>query len=223
MAAHVGGVARNVEEGSAGRLRLGLTGSTAFRLVPILLRRYRASYPDVTIELLELPTVDQLALVADGDLDAGLVRAPVLRDDLERAIVWEEPLVAVLPDNHPLAAANALAASDLAGEDFVLFPRERGPGLYELVAGWCEGAGFAPRVVQEAIQMQTIVGLVAAGFGISIVPASVQDFRLHGVVYRELRKPAPRSQIALVWNHALTSATRDRFIELATARSASEE
>jgi DNA-binding transcriptional LysR family regulator len=215
MAEGVADLAGAVATGRAGRLRLGLTGSTAFRLVPILLRHYRSAYPDVTIELVELPTVDQLDEINSGNLEAGLVRAPLLRDDLQSAPVWNEPFVAVLPANHALIERDTIAAGDLATEPFVMFPRERGPGLYDLIASMCEDAGFSPRVVQQAIQMQTIVGLVAAGFGVSVVPASVQDFRLHGIVYRPLKEPAPISTIALVWNDGVPSSTRDRFIELA--------
>jgi DNA-binding transcriptional LysR family regulator len=221
MSERVAGIARAVQDGRAGRLRLGLTGSTAFRLVPTLLRHYRSEYPDVVIQLSELPTADQVEQLADGRLDAGLTRAPILGGDLASVIVWSEALLVVLPADHALAGSAAIAVSELAAEPFVLFPRERGPGLYELVSGLCAEAGFAPKVVQEAVQMQTLVGLVAAGFGVSIVPASVRDFRLHGVVYRELQRPAPQSRIALVWNPALTSATRDRFIELASGHAAS--
>lgn len=219
MSQSVANIPRDVQEGRAGRLRIGLTGSTGFRIVPILLRRFRSEYPDVVIQLFELPTADQIERIVDGTLDLGLVREPILQNDLGSASIWSEPLVAAVPSDHPLARASQVGASDLSGESFVMFPRQRGPGLHELVIGMCHDAGFAPRVVQEAVQMQTIIGLVAAGFGISIVPASVQDFRLHGVTYREIEPPVPHSTIAAVWNPGLRSATRDRFLDLALDRS----
>lgn len=215
LAASVAAIPRDVQEGKTGRLRLGFIGSAGYRLVPALLRHTCEHLPDVTFELSELPTADQLDRIEDGTLDLGLVRPPVLRDSVRTASVWSEPFVAALPAGHRLAALTAIDPAELRDEPFVIFPRGRGPGLFETILRLCETHGFAPHVAQEAVQMQTIVGLVGAGLGVSIVPASVQDFRLPGVVYRPLDQTGEQSTVALVWNPELTSAARDRVLEIA--------
>lgn len=208
--------AREVHEGKAGTLRMGMIGSAAYRLVPELLRHYRQRYPQVKFELTEMATADQLDRVEVGTLDLGLVRPPVLREGLRTAVVWSEPLIAALPANHRLAEYEAITVADLRDEPFVLFPRRSGPGLFETISQMCADNGFSPNVVQEAVQMQTIVGFVGAGFGVAIVPASVRDFRLSGVVYRPFREQVPSSNIALIWNEQIPSRLRDRFLQIAT-------
>lgn len=220
---NVAEIPRDIQEGRSGRVRLGFIGSAGYRIVPELLRRHRERYPDVTLELSELPTADQIDRIEAGRLDLGLVRPPVLRDTVRTAFVWSEPFVAALPVDHRLAELDQIEPSELQDESFVIFPRTRGPGLFETIVGLCEEHGFAPRIVQEAVQMPTIVGLVAAGFGVSIVPASVQDFRLPGVAYRNLSGPLAQSSIALVWNPAMTSAARDRFLEVAARHTLPED
>ncbi len=210
---------RDVTAGRAGRLHIGMTGSTGFRIVPQLLRRFRAAYPKVDIALNELPTTDQIDQILAGEIAVGLARDPQLPRELRSAPIWSEPLVAVLPGDHDLASGGVVDIAGLAAEPFVLFPRSRGPGLHDIITSACREAGFSPHIAQEAVQMQTTIGLVAAGFGVSIVPASVQDFRLHGVAYRQLDDAAPRSTVAAIWHTGMASPVRDRFLEIAGGQS----
>jgi DNA-binding transcriptional LysR family regulator len=100
--------------------------------------------------------------------------------------------------------------SELAGEPFVMVPREIAPGLYDIVRGLASRAGIAFNVAQEAIQMQTVVSLVSSGLGVAIVPASVANLGRRGVVYRELADRHPRLDLWLAWPRAaLTAAGRD--------------
>nr|WP_285492913.1 LysR substrate-binding domain-containing protein [Actinomadura sp. NBRC 104425] len=108
----------------------------------------------------------------------------------------------------------AVAAS--AGESFVLFPRALGPGLHEAITRATRAAGFEPRVAQEAVQMQTIVGLVAAGLGVSIVPAAVARVRRAEVVFRRLTPPAEGVPLLLVWRRGDTSPVVRNFRDVAT-------
>ncbi|CAN5754541.1 LysR family transcriptional regulator [soil metagenome] len=223
LADQVTAIPRDIQKGRAGLLRLGFTGSAGYRLIPTLLRHSREHLPDVSFELNELPTADQLARIEDGTLDLGLVRPPVLHGSMRTAFVWTEPFVAVLPAGHRFAEQDEIDPARLRDEPFVMFPRERGPGLFETITRLCETHGFAPRVTQEAVQMPTIVGLVAAGLGVSIVPASVRDFRLRGVKYLPLTETSVQSTVALVWNPELASALRDRWIEVAARHTIPED
>jgi len=88
---------------------------------------------------------------------------------------------------------------ELAGEAFVMVPREIAPGLYDIVAGLAARAGFLPKIAQEAIQMQTVVSLVSSGLGVAIVPASIANLGRRGVAYREIADAHPRLDVWLAW------------------------
>ena len=180
--------ARRIGEGKVGRLRVGFVGSALFSVVPDVVQRFRAARPDVELELRERSTVEQLRALAAGTLDLGFVRPPVDVEGVRVETLLREPLLAALPDGHPLARLRRVPLQRLAREPFVLFPREQAPGFHDELIGALTAAGGLPRVVQQAPEMQTIVGLVAAGIGVSLVPASVRRLALGGVTYRPVSK-----------------------------------
>jgi DNA-binding transcriptional LysR family regulator len=127
--------------------------------------------------------------------------------------IFEESLVVALPESHPLAALPQIPLSTLATEPFVIFPRTLAPGLYDQIISLCQQGGFSPNVVQEAIQMQTIVSLVAAELGIAIVPGSLQNLQRTGVVYRSFQETTPLAAIALIYRNQPSPAVQ-RFLNL---------
>lgn len=165
--------ARAAGRGETGELSIGMVGSSVQHPLPKIIRAFRARYPAVSLSFHVLPTITQVERLRAGALDVGLLRPPLPGpDDIELISVSREPLLAVLPSDHRLAKRRRVAVSALADEPFVMFPRALGPGLYDEIAALCRRGGFTPAVAQEAVQMPTIVGLVAAGCGVSIVPGS---------------------------------------------------
>lgn len=166
--------ARAAGRGEEGSLAIGMVGSSVLHPLPMIIRAFRARYPAVALSFTVLPTMSQVERLRTAELDVGLLRPPLPgpADDLELVPVSREPLVAVVPNDHRLARRRRVDVRSLAGEPFVLFPRHLGPGLYDEITALCRRGGFTPRVAQEAVQMPTIVGLVAAGCGVSIVPGS---------------------------------------------------
>jgi DNA-binding transcriptional LysR family regulator len=110
----------------------------------------------------------------------------------------QEPLVVALPASHPRATATAIALADLRAEPFILFPRAVGTGLFNDIIAACRAAGFDPNIVQEAPQFTSIIGLVSAGLGLSLVPQGLQQLRLDAVVYRPLIGTPVIAPVALV-------------------------
>ena len=196
--------ARAAAAGEVGRLRLAFVSTAGFGLLPQWVRRFRAQWPGVRLELIEATGDVQLQALARGDIDAGLLlhtpgQAP---PTLQSLCVAREPLVLAMPDRHPLAQLPVLHLQDVLPEHLVIFPRPILPSLYDAIFALYHGAGREPVVAQEAIQMQTIVNLVSADLGLAWVPASVQQFQRPGVVYRQLGgKPAvsPVCETSLVW------------------------
>jgi DNA-binding transcriptional LysR family regulator len=128
-----------------------------------------------------------------------------------------------LPTNHHLADRESIDLAALATEAFILFPRELAPGLYDPIIAICQAAGFSPQVVQECIQMQTIVSLVSANMGVSILPESIQEVQRQGVVYRPIRASTlsvdKLATIAIVWRLNDDSSTMHRLLEIALEKS----
>ena len=171
--------ARAAGRGETGELVIGMVGSSVQHPLPTIIRAFRARYPDVALTFHVLPTVTQVERLRAAALDLGLLRPPLPgpADDLELVSVSREPLVAVLPSDHRLAGRRRIAVGTLAKEPFVLFPRALGPGLHDEITALCRRGGFTPAIAQEAVQLPTIVGLVAAGCGVSILPGSAAQPR----------------------------------------------
>jgi|HubBroStandDraft_3_1064219.scaffolds.fasta_scaffold181805_1 DNA-binding transcriptional LysR family regulator len=209
--------AQRIDAGQTGRLRVGFVGSALLSIVPGTVERFRSSRPGVAIELRERSTVDQLRAVAAGVIDVGLVRPPIEDEaGLRAETVLRERTVAALPVGHPLAALQRVPMRRLAAEPLVLFPRAQAPGFHDLLIEALAGAGGGPRVIQYAPEMLTIIGLVAAGTGVSLVPASVSRLSLDGVAYRPVTG-APRSELVAITRAGEDSALVRAFVAEATA------
>ena len=107
--------------------------------------------------------------------------------------------MAVLPSTHPLAAQRTVRVARLAGSPFVLLPRSVGPSLHDQIIGLCSAAGFTPRVVQHAVEWQTVCALVETGLGVSLAPASIRRIRLKGVAFRRTEPDTARTRVAIAW------------------------
>jgi DNA-binding transcriptional LysR family regulator len=198
---------QRVARGESGRLRVGFISTADYSVLPALLRTFIRRFPDVDVDLLELTGDEQARLLGEGALDVGILISADPDPRLERMPLVHEPLVAVLPRSSRLARQpGALPVRTLRREPFVLFPRALAPGLYDKIIAYLEKAGFSPSIGQQARQMQTIIGLVAGGLGVSIVPACMQNLRRPDVVYKKLAPRTPLVTTWLVWPAGRSSA-----------------
>jgi len=206
--------------GGGGRLRLGFVSLADYGVLPGLLKAYKSARPGVDLALREMLSPDQAAALGAGELDFGLLLPPVLPPaagaGLEHVVVQRERFVAALPARHRLARMRGrLAIRELAGENFVMAPRAIAPGLHDIVSGLAARAGFAPRVAQEAIQMQTVVSLVSSGLGVAVVPASVANLGRRGVAYREIADAHPKLDLWLAWRRGALGTAAREFVQFA--------
>ena len=207
-------LARAAASGLSGRLRLAFVSSIAYGPLPGWLRSFHARHPDVAVELREATWDVQLAAFAAAEVDLGFVlHAPGCEPtDLAHCLVLREPLVVALSHDHPLALMSQVPVARLLGEPLLIFPRHIAPSIHDAVVGLYRAKGYTPHVAQEAIQMQTLVNLVAAGLGVAWVPASMMQLQRAGVVYRPLVGAPLRCDTSLVWVEPASPAVR-RFVE----------
>jgi DNA-binding transcriptional LysR family regulator len=208
-------LAQRAQRGEVGRLAVGYLAATAYTLLPLVLRDFRRRFPGVKLDLRELTIPQQHAALLGGEIDVGLLRPPVREAELAAETILAEPFVLALPSRHPLCVLRRVPAKRLAGEPFIMFPRQPGLVFHDLVMGFCLRAGFTPRVAQEANQTHTVIGLVSAGIGVALVPASTQKIGLAGVAYRALSEGTPESRTAVAWRRADASPVVAAFLDVA--------
>ncbi|MGU1728803.1 LysR substrate-binding domain-containing protein [Pseudomonas aeruginosa] len=217
-------LARRAHLGELGELKIGFTSSAPFTsTIPSSIHAFRKAYPDVHLDLQEMSSRQVLKALLEESLQVGVIRPLALPDAVHWVELFREPLVAVLRADHPLAAGSedGLAIAALAEEPFVFFPRSYGTGLYDQVIALTRQAGFSPRIAQEASEAMAIIGLVSAGLGVSILPASFRRTRVDGVVYRTLSDPEATTAVWLVRRQNEGSPLALSFIDLVTREAAS--
>jgi DNA-binding transcriptional LysR family regulator len=224
-AAHTTQLLRSAGRGEVGTLSIGYWSSTLFSPLPAAVRRFRERFPDVAVRLRELYPPHHVDAIRTGAIDVAILREPEPVDGIAVQPVLVEPLVAAVPADHRLARRKSIAPAQLRDEPFVLFPREALPGLHDKLLELCRSAGFAPRVVQEVEAWHTIVSLVEAGIGVSLIPASFEGRRTGALVYLPLKGPPVWTTTSACWRAAGASRATAAFLDVlrAIARSIAGE
>jgi DNA-binding transcriptional LysR family regulator len=210
-------VARRAQLGELGELKIGFTSSAPFNSsIPQAIFAFRQAFPAVHLNLQEMSSAVVAESLVDESIQVGLMRPLPLPDSLSVVELMREPLVAVLNAGHPLAhgSEGGLHLAQLADEPFVFFPRSYGSGLYAQLLNLARDAGFSPHFAQEAREAMTIIGLVAAGLGVSVLPASYQRIRIDGVVYRTLLDQEAVTAVWLVQRKGAQTPMAKAFVEL---------
>ena len=193
---------------------MGFVGSATYSFLPYALRSFRNRFPNVELVLLELTTYEQLDALHRKAVDAAFVRQPIKDDALFIETLFQESFIVALPSRHALASLKSIPLQMLAPEGFVMFSRQQGTTFYDQVVSLCHQAGFSPKVVQEAVQIPTVLGMVSAGMGVTLVPDSVQKLRLAGVVYRNLTQVDRTTELAMVYRRDDESPVLSAFLNV---------
>ncbi|MEK8129930.1 LysR substrate-binding domain-containing protein [Paenibacillus filicis] len=186
-------------QGKTGQLTLAFVDSAVGGTMVNVIKQFRERFPHVQLTLLEMTSAQQLKALHDGAIHIGFLRSADRSAFIASRLYTNESPVAVLPVTHPLASSSTLSLQSLADEAFVWFPHQMGGSFHDLLVGICREHGFEPRIVQEAVQMYTIVNLVAAGIGISIVPSSVSVFQRSDVVFLPFHEDTPQLPLYAAW------------------------
>ena len=212
--------ARQVAEGIAGKLTVTAVSITYYASLLSSLRRFRETIPKVQLVIKEMPSSSQARAIVSGEADIAFMRKlPIAAQNVESRLLLNEQIVMALPADHSKADAGQIDLRDFAGEDFVFTPQALGSGYHSQLIALCEAAGFYPRVVQEAAQLHTLIGLVACGFGVALVPESIANSIMRDkVVFLRIgpvgAAPNPAIGLYLSWNTDNQSPLLDSFISL---------
>lgn len=212
--------ARRAQRGQAGELRVGFTFSTPFTpLFARTIRRYRQLYPDVALTLHEMTTLHQLDAIEARKLDLGFVRPPevALPATLALTTLRRDPLLLVVAGDSALARKRKVKVAELAQQPWVMYPKESGVGINHAIFSMCRAAGFVPQVAMEAREAATIIGLVAAGMGVSVLPSPFKSMHMEGVAYRPLDDAAATTSLQLAQRIDEKSLLVEAFVREALA------
>lgn len=214
---------QRIASGKAGQLSIGFVSSLGHGLLPSVLKTYRRRYPDVDLRLLEMDTSQQIQELNAHRLDLGFIGLGQPSDkmtNLELTTVAEEKLMAVLPQDHPIVAnakitIKSVKLSALAHERFILAARPSAPVYNPWLVVLCQQAGFQPNVVQEVGQPVTVLNYVAAGLGITILPAQFKRLSTVGVRFVPLGAPVPSYRYCAAWSAQNQHSALTNFVEIA--------
>jgi DNA-binding transcriptional LysR family regulator len=209
--ARAGERAKDAQRGLTGNLRLGLMAAAANALIAGILRTFRRRFPGVQLSPYDLTSAEQLRRLRNRELDAGILRPPVLYPELDYQLVWESALVLALPAGHRLAAKRRLDWPDFHNEDLVVIHPDAQHGFYDAFFAECAKAGAKPHPAQYANDVQTKMWLVSAGFGIAPTTAAVAEVKRPGLVFRPLPAGLPQVQGVLAWRRDDTSPVLAHF------------
>lgn len=210
---------RRSSRGEIGSLRIAFLVWGASSFLPRVIREFRQLHSGVHLSLMEmLPNVQAEALVR-GTLDVGFTRRPQRPYDSQLCCetVYFDPLLAVLPVDHPLTA-RPLKLKDLANESFVLCEREISPALFDRIISLCEQAGFTPRIVQTSNVFSSVLALVEAGEGITLIPSSLRNVRFSDLVFLPIGEPEGSIELVMAWSPERVSAVQTAFLDFLRAR-----
>lgn len=210
--------ARRASKGEIGTLSIGFLGSATYAFLPELVRKFKANYPGVKLSLRELTPVQQEAAFEKGEIDIGFTRPLTAEQSKVFAsrCLYHDPIMAVLPRSRRVKTKR-VRIPDLAEERFVLFQRVEAPGLFDTLTGVCRDAGFSPRVENETTMMQTVLSLVSAEQGVSLVPACVRNLKSEGVRFYRVQPDNVRISLIAAWKKETPSVVLRAFLDLIDA------
>ena len=209
-------LAKEAVLGRAGTLRIGFGIASVSEILPRTILRFRKTYAQVELKMRDMSTPAQIAALVEGSIDIGIVRLPIAHTELDSLPLFHEQLVVATSGSLSYNSRQGLAA--LRNQPFVFFPPATSATLHDHVLGLCRGAGFSPTIVQEASELFTMLNLVRAGLGVSLVPSAARRMGVPGVRFHDLGLPEAKWRIGIAWNRLSDKAELiSRFV--ATTRS----
>lgn len=206
-------LARDIDAGVAGRLRVGFVGSLLLRGLPRWLGEHQAEHPRIQIALSELNSQDQIDALLRDELDLGFVHTPHVPAALQALPVLSDAFMACVPASHALAQRRKVSLRELRDEPFVLFSRRASPDYHTRIVQMCGAVGFHPKQRHEVRHWLSAVLLVGQGMGVTVAPESLRRSGIAGAVFKPLAEPVPPSPVHAVWKAGSELPARSQFLQ----------
>jgi DNA-binding transcriptional LysR family regulator len=204
---------QRIGRGQTGQLRIGFTSLVIYDLLPLILRQFHEHFQEVELVLRELTTSQQEQALRDSLIHVGFAHPPLEDDTLSYKCIHRQTLVVALSSTHSLAQQEQISVRSLLCEPLIVFPRYLAPGLYDRIMSLFGQENCKPNITQEAIQMQTIIGLVSTGMGVAITPSSLQNLQRSGVAYRPIVEQVPVIETAIIWQQNSLTPILENFLQ----------
>lgn len=207
-------VVQAISRGEDGPLALGAIFSSIYAVIPQILPPFVRKYPKVKLHLQEMTISQQISALKEHRIDAGILRGPINERDLEAVTLFQEPFVAVLPSGHEYSKEKTLTLAQIADQPLIRIYPSANRDFSRRMFGALLDKGHKLNIVQEVSDTHTLIGLVAAGIGISLVPASLQNLQIAQIRYVPLREKTPMTTLQLVYNKENASAVLGNFVRM---------
>jgi len=209
------GMSQEATRGKLNRLVVACSPANSYFVVKIF-TAFAARYPDARLVVKSLVSFEQVEALRNNRIDVGFVSSPVDDESLAVETILREPLVVALPTRHPLSHRRRITLRALSGDTMIVFPLHMSPGRYQLITGMCRRSGISLNILHEVDNLYTMLDLVAAGFGVCLMRASVQGMAHKGVVFRELLH-SPFVETGVAFRRENTSPVVSQLIETSKA------
>ena len=206
---------QRAERGETGKLAVGFFEQTAYTLLPPILRAFNERFPEVDVQLRWFPVIGQVKALEQGEVDIVFVRPVADLSAVSKRLLLKEAFVVALPASHPFATRDAVSIEECADERIINYTEHLAPDYHAAIMRACALAGFVPKRPLDVGQVYTALGLVSAGVGIALAPASVQRVRFDGLLYKPLRGRPLESVTYLAWLQPSPSILLKAFVEIA--------
>ena len=216
---------RKMLNGEAGKLRIGFTAaSSLLSFFPSLVHSFRTKYPEIRVILEDMPSTSQITALQARELDVGIIRTPPRFKppaDIATTLLLSDPLVVAVNSTHHLRSRRDINLTELRDERFVFYPRAYGIGIYDYFIQLCGKRSFVPAIVQEAREASTIIGLVATGLGIAVVPSSLRYIGVPNVMYVPLADADATTNLLMITRAGEANSRIANLSQMARAKALS--
>jgi DNA-binding transcriptional LysR family regulator len=202
-------------QGQVGTLAIGFFLWGAGSFFARLIRDYRKLYPEIKLSLFEMHTPEQMEALGSGKIDVGFTRPlePPFNRIFSAELLFKDPIVVVLPRDHPLAG-KPISVAALAAESFVVCDREAAPALFDSILALCSSSGFSPHIVNASATWAGVLTLVESGEGVALVPSGVRYLRTPGVAFSPLVPKTTHVGLSITWNPQHEGPIQKGFLRL---------
>ena len=209
-------MARQVSQAKQKMLRIGFVPVAEMKIFPFVLPNLRVQNPELKIELLSLNNTEQMKMIKKGELDITFTRHNINSDEIESQFVLREPLIFILPKDHPLAKYERIPVKALNGIDFIIPSAEASYNLHHLIVDFAKQHNIELNIVQKADNILFNINSISIGLGCTILPSYVASLTMENTVIRPLDVELPHLDLYISYCKNSHSAAVHKFMELLT-------